>query len=102
MLEAHSESRQHLRTYVAGQRAVAQCHLDRPVVAPAATVVEIKELDTTLNAAGVPLNVTPVAKSRLLPRILTVAPALPEVGRVSAKGPGPTMRLKTVPQPAAQ
>ena len=34
-------------------------------------MVEIRELDTILNVAGVPLNVTPVANFRLVPSILT-------------------------------
>src|ERR1039458_879490 len=68
-----------------------------PVVAPAGTVVVIKELDTTVNVAAVPLKMTLVAPVRLLPRILTNAPTLPEVGRVVTNGPRPTERLKMVP-----
>ena len=60
-----------------------------PVVAPAGTVVVIlnKYLDTTVNVAAVPLKLTLVAPVRLLPRILTAAPTLPEVGCVSKERP---------------
>lgn len=68
-----------------------------PVVAPAGTVAPIKELEITLKTAAVPLKVTLVAPVRLVPRISTTAPALPEVGCVSTNGPRPTDRLKTVP-----
>jgi len=60
-----------------------------PGVAPAGTVVVIKEFETTLKTAAVPLNVTLVAPVRLVPRILTVASTLPEVGTVSTNGGGP-------------
>jgi hypothetical protein len=68
-----------------------------PVVAPAGTVVVIKELETNLKTAAVPLNVTLVVPVRLVPRILTAAPTLPDVGSVSANGPRCTDSLKTVP-----
>ena len=68
-----------------------------PVVAPVGTVVVISDFDTTLNVAAVPLNVTLVAPLRLVPRILTAAPTLPDVVCVSTNGPRPTDRLKTVP-----
>src|SRR5580658_2542660 len=68
-----------------------------PVVASVGTVVVISDLELTLNVAGVPLKVTLVAPVRKLPRILTVAPTLPEVGSVSTNWPSPTFRLKTVP-----
>src|SRR5882762_8572253 len=42
-----------------------------PVVAPVGTVAVISELDTTVNAAAVPLNVTLVAPVRLVPRMTT-------------------------------
>jgi hypothetical protein len=71
--------------------------LTLPVVAPVGTVVVISELETTLKAAAVPLNVTLVAPVRLVPRILTGFPTLPEVVCVSTNGPRPTDRLKTVP-----
>jgi hypothetical protein len=61
----------------------------------------IKYLDTTVNVAAVPLKLTLVAPVRSLPRILTVAPTLPEVVWVSTNGPKPTDRLKTVPSPLA-
>jgi hypothetical protein len=66
--------------------------LTSPVVAPAGTVVVISELDTTVNWAAVPLKVTLVAPVRLVPRMLTAAPA-PEAGCVSTNGPRPTDRL---------
>jgi hypothetical protein len=68
-----------------------------PVLAPAGTVVEIKDCDTTVNAAAVPLKLTLVAPVRLVPSISTNLPAFPEVGRVSRNGPRPTEKLKTVP-----
>jgi hypothetical protein len=68
-----------------------------PVEASAGTAVVISELDTTLNLAAVPLNVTLVAPARLVPRIPTAAQTLPEVGSVSTNGPKPTARLKIVP-----
>jgi hypothetical protein len=40
------------------------------VVAPEGTVLMIKEAETTLKAAAVPLNVTLVAPVRFVPRIL--------------------------------
>ena len=70
----------------------------KPVAAPAGTVALIKDLDSTVNVAAVPLKVTAVAPVRLVPRILTAAPTLPEVVCVSTNGPSPTDRLKTVPQ----
>ena len=45
-----------------------------PVVAPVGTVVVIKEAETTLKTAAVPLNVTLVAPVGFVPRILTAAP----------------------------
>jgi len=68
-----------------------------PVVAPVGTVVVISDLETTVKVADVPLNVTPVAPVRLVPRILTAARTLPEVGWVSTNAFRPTDRLKTVP-----
>ncbi len=70
-----------------------------PVVAPVGTVVVISELETTVNVAAVPLNVTLVAPVSFVPRILTAAPTLPEVGSVSTNGRRPTARLNIVPQP---
>jgi hypothetical protein len=70
-----------------------------PVVAPLGTAVLISVLETTANVAAVPLNVTLVEPVRLFPRIRMRCPTLPEVGNVSTKGPSPTARLKTVPQP---
>ena len=70
-----------------------------PVVAPDGTVVVISEGETTLNVAGVPLNVTLDALVRFVPRILTVVPTLPNVGRVLRNGARPTERLYIVPRP---
>src|SRR5580700_5943415 len=64
---------------------VTTCTL--PVVAPAGTVVVMNELETTSKTAGVPLNVTLVAPVRLVPRILTLAPNLEELGCGSTNGP---------------
>jgi len=50
-----------------------------PVVALVGTVVVISEAETTVKTAGVPLKVTLLAWVRLLPRVLTDAPTLPEV-----------------------
>jgi len=69
----------------------------RPVLAPAGTVVVIFELDTTVNTAATPLNMTSEAPVRLVPRIVTGDPTLPELVCVSTKGPRPTDRRKTVP-----
>src|ERR1017187_3498956 len=72
-----------------------------PVVAPAGTVVVISERETTSKTAALPLKLTPVAPIRLVPRILTAAPTLPDKGSVSTNGPRPTDKLKTVPLPWA-
>lgn len=61
------------------------------------TAVVISEAETTVNAAGAPLNVTLVASLRSVPRILTAAATLPEMGNVSTNGARPRDRLKTVP-----
>jgi len=58
----------------------------------------IKEAETTWTTATVPLNVTLVAPVKSVPKILTAAPTLAELGRVSTNGSKPTDRLKTVPQ----
>src|SRR5579859_7487132 len=58
----------------------------KPVVAPEGTVVVIKERETTVKTAAVPLNLTLVAPVRSVPRILTAAPTLPEVGCVFTNG----------------
>jgi hypothetical protein len=68
-----------------------------PVVAPVGTLVVIKEAETTLKTAAVPLNVTLVAPIRSVPRILTAAPTPPAVGSVFTNGPRPTDRLKSLP-----
>src|SRR5580658_8133593 len=64
-----------------------------PVVAPVGTVAAIKECESTVKTAAVPLKLTLVAPVRSVPRILTVPPAGPEVGCVSTNGPRPTDRL---------
>jgi hypothetical protein len=69
-----------------------------PELAPTGTVVLISDFETTVNIAVVPLKVTLVALFKFVPRIVTAAPTLPEVGLVSTNGPSPTPRLKTVPQ----
>ena len=68
-----------------------------PLLAPAGTVVVISEGETAVKTAAVPLKLTLVAPVRLVPRILTAAPTLPEVGCVFTNGPRPTDRLKIVP-----
>src|SRR5271169_2613736 len=70
----------------------------KPVLAPAGTVVVIREPEATVKTAAVPLNLTLVAPVRLVPRILTAAPTLPQVGCVSTNGARPTSRLKTTPR----
>jgi hypothetical protein len=70
-----------------------------PDVAPLGTVVEILEPDTTMNAACVPLELTLAVLFRLVPRMVTGVPTLPEVGTVTTNGVRPAARLKTVPQP---
>ena len=69
-----------------------------PVVAPVGTVVVISELEATLKTAALPLKLTLLAPVRLVPRILTAAPTLPEVGSVYTNGPSPTDKLKTMPK----
>jgi hypothetical protein len=62
-----------------------------PLVAPSGTVAVIKDRDTTVNVAAVPLNVTLVAPVRSVPRILTVFPALllsASVGALCGAGVG--------------
>jgi len=51
-----------------------------PVSAPSGTVVVILVLETTLNEAGVPLNLTFFVPLRLLPVIDTAVPTTPAVG----------------------
>jgi len=53
-----------------------------PVVAPAGTVVLISDFETTVNFAAVPLKRTLVVPAKFVPRIMTLAPILPDVGRV--------------------
>jgi hypothetical protein len=61
----------------------------------------ISELEITVNVTALPLKLTLVAPVRLVPRMLTVAPAFVAVGCVSTNCPRPTDRLKTVPSPLA-
>lgn len=79
--------------------AVTTCTV--PVVAPDGTVVLISEPETTVKLAATSLKVTLVAPVKLVPRILTAAPTVAEVGSVSTNGPRPTCRLKIVPSPLA-
>lgn len=51
-----------------------------PEVAPVGTVVVIKEGETMVNPAAMPLNVTLAAPLRSVPKMLTAAPTSPEVG----------------------
>ena len=67
--------------------------LTLPVVAPAGTVVVISELDTTVNVAITPLKLTLVAPVKLFPKIVTLAPILPEEGSVSTNALRPVLRL---------
>jgi hypothetical protein len=64
-----------------------------PLVAPVGTVVVIKYLDTTVNVAAMPSNVTLVAPVRLLPKILTAEPTAPDVGSGFTNAPRPRDRL---------
>src|SRR5208282_2041316 len=70
-----------------------------PVGAPAGTVVGINVAEATVKVAAVPLKLTLVVPVRSVPRIMTAVFTEPEVGTVSTKGPRPTDKLKTVPQP---
>jgi hypothetical protein len=69
------------------------------VVAPFGTVAVISELETMVKTAAVPLKVTLVAPVRLVPRILTTAPTVPEVVCVSTNAPRPAESLKIMPHP---
>jgi hypothetical protein len=75
--------------------------LTLPVVAPAGTVVVIKELETTVKTAAVPLKLMLVARVRLVPRMLTAAPTLPEAGCAYKNCLRRTSRPKTVAQVGA-
>jgi hypothetical protein len=69
-----------------------------PLVAPAGAVVAIAlPVELTVNGASAPLNVTLVAPVKFVPRILTVDPVLPEVGRVMTNGPKPIESSNTFP-----
>jgi hypothetical protein len=48
-----------------------------PLLAPAGTLVPIKELESTSKSAAVPLKLTLVAPVRLFPRISTTSPTVP-------------------------
>ena len=58
-----------------------------PVMAPRGTVVVISVLETTLKTAAAPLNVTLVVPFNLFPKIMTLVPAVPDIGAVSTQGP---------------
>ena len=77
---------------------MGRLHLDRAGGRALGTVVLMKEAETTLKTAALPLNVTLVAPVRSVPRILTAAPTLPEVSCSSTNGPRLTDRLKIVPK----
>jgi hypothetical protein len=55
-----------------------------PVVAPAGTVVVISDAETTVKVAAAVLKMTELALVRFVPRMVTLAPALPDVASVSA------------------
>jgi hypothetical protein len=57
----------------------------------------MRDRDTTVKLAGVPLKLTAVAPAMFIPKILTLAPTLPEAGSVDTVGPRPTAKLKIVP-----
>jgi hypothetical protein len=54
--------------------------LSRPVDAPAGTVARMAVADVTVNAAGVPLNMTAVAPVKFIPLIVMLSPTVPLVG----------------------
>ena len=65
----------------------------KPVVAPSGTAVLIAEPEFPIMVAAVPLKLTPVAPVRFVPRIVTVAPTLPEASWVLTKGFNPMEKL---------
>ena len=69
-----------------------------PLVAPAGTLVVISEGRTIENEAATPLNLTLVTPTRFEPRILTVAPTAPELGKVFTNGPRLREKRKTEPE----
>jgi hypothetical protein len=69
-----------------------------PLVAPEGTVALISDSDSTSNDAAVPLKLTALAPVRLVPRILTTDPTLPELVCVATNGPRPVESLNTVPR----
>jgi hypothetical protein len=71
---------------------------DAKPVAPAGPVVEIAEPDLlTVNEAAEPLKATLVAPLRFVPRIVIVAPTLPNEGCAFTNGPRPVDKRKIVP-----
>jgi hypothetical protein len=64
-----------------------------PVLAPGGTLALISVFDTTLYVAVAPLKATSVVPVRLFPRIITVAFARPEAGKVLTKGGRPVSNL---------
>lgn len=66
-----------------------------PVAAPDGTTAVICVAESTVNAAGVPLNITDVAPLKPLPVIVTLAPAAPLTGvkRIPDGMETPTMKL---------
>ena len=70
-----------------------------PVLAPDGTWVEILVGESTVNIAGVPLNVTATAPVKLAPRIVTLVPTGPAAG-VTLEMLGASKKLSTlVPVP---
>jgi hypothetical protein len=90
---------EHPEGHVARKRAAGCHHLDRAGGRAGWNGGGDFGSSTTVKTAAVPLKLTLVAPVRLVPRILTDAPTLPEVVCVSTNGPRPTDRLKTVPSP---
>jgi hypothetical protein len=77
-----------------------------PVVAPVGTVAVSRELELTVKAAAMPLNVTPVAPVNFLPMTVTDEPTAPDVGLNEVTdgasgddegGEDPSPRLQLIP-----
>ena len=69
-----------------------QVTLMGPVVAAAGTTAEICVLETTVNVAGAPLKMTAVTPMKLVPMMVTEAPAEPLAGEKEMI-PGFTVKL---------
>jgi hypothetical protein len=57
--------------------------------------------ELTVNADGIPLNVTLVAPVKFVPRIVTVVPIAPALGSVLTNGARPVAMVKAVPYPSS-